>query len=174
MVILIKVQKAVLFYVHFLWRSRDFFKGCLAAILDCFHGNRCSKNNIYNYTFLNLQCKVFQMTLNTKSWFDKEKNQFALPSWSDLLCRRCRLMREPVHTVSHTVTPSHTHTPHTYKGHVPPHHSNAPHSLTGQIPLQVTQTRWPSRSILHCWPVHLAHSYLLPLNNLFTKKSTSW
>ena len=33
----------------------------------------------YKYTFLNLQCKVFQMTLNAKSWFDKEKNQFTLP-----------------------------------------------------------------------------------------------
>ena len=44
-VLLIKVQKAVLFYVHYLWRSRDFLKGCLAAIFDCFHGNRCRKQH---------------------------------------------------------------------------------------------------------------------------------
>ena len=67
----------LIFFVHYLWRNRDFKKVVWwpSWIVSMATG----VENTYNYTFLNLQCKVFQITLNAKSWFDKEKNQFALP-----------------------------------------------------------------------------------------------
>ena len=53
-------------------RSRDFFKRLFGGHLWLFPWQQVSKTT-YNYTFLNLHGKVFQMTLNAKSWFDKEK-----------------------------------------------------------------------------------------------------
>ena len=53
----------------------------------------------YNYTFLNLQCKVFQMTLNAKSWFDKEKKS---------ICTTISPLNvQTMHTCLCTHTPTH-------------------------------------------------------------------
>ena len=50
-----------------------------------------------------------------------------------------------------------------HNGKFSPHHSSA----ASQIPLQVTQTRWPSGSVLHCWPARLAHRVRFPRAQLF-------